>query len=152
MNKRVIFLDIDGCLNSERTTLALHGRKRPSSCDIDIYLDPIAIALLKRFTAAGVLLVISSSHRIGSSVKKLSKNLGLPVHSMTPIHQSGWRANEIRAWLEANPTDFWVAVDDDIKDTKELYPNIVHIGFRNGMQLQHFRQMEEILQIKCLDL
>lgn len=145
-----MFLDFDGVANSHRSTIALFGRENPQGDEIDPYFDPLAINLLRYFTNAGVLIVVSSTWRLGRTVEELSAILGLPVYSKTESLESGWRADEIRKWLSENPTKHWVVIDDDSHDTKELAPNFVHTNEKEGFLHSNFEQVCSILEMEWL--
>ncbi len=99
-----------------------------------------AVAHLNMITeATGAKLVISSSWRIGSRRKNQ-----LPLHfklegvrgeviGMTPS-LDGSRGSEIQAWLDENPVEKFVIIDDD-SDMDDLIHFLVQVdsGMENGL-------------------
>jgi hypothetical protein len=127
---RVIFLDIDGVLNSQ-ATFCYHSQPevlatlRPE-WGVSLTWDPVLVSnyrLLLRFLPEDVKIVLSSSWRVGRNtleeVKEMFDIRGVDssrVIGCTPwLHLSGsTRGLEIQAWLDEHPevTDF-VILDDD---------------------------------------
>ncbi len=94
--KRVIFLDIDGVVNSERWYMKTRGRSGD--------FNPEAIALLNQLKDAGAEVVLSSSWG-ESGIKPLQDvGLELPIVGVTEHFYADWfcRGNEIEKWLLTN--------------------------------------------------
>jgi len=126
---KVVFLDIDGVLNSGVFNDSLHQRKKYSP-DVTITeadeFDPVAISMLNRLLdLTGAVIVISSSWRLCSPVSKIwmwmqqrgftGEIIGVtPWGRMTIEGYDGYRGDEITAWLEWTSPDVtdWVAIDD----------------------------------------
>lgn len=103
---KVIFLDIDGVLNSEEYALSLGMVGM-------LGIDPDKVRILDRILeATGAKLVISSSWR-GSSdlLADIRRDVGEYI-DITP-RLSGIRGSEVKAWLDANPVDRYAILDDD---------------------------------------
>ena len=112
---RVIFLDIDGVLNSTRTCIATGGYPGEELEAKDLTrFDWIAIGLLRRLCeSSGIQIVLSSSWRIIVDIKKLGDAMGLPIIDKTPVLASS-RGNEIARWLSEHPeVEQWAIIDDD---------------------------------------
>lgn len=94
--KRIVFLDIDGVVNSEQYYAKTRGRSGD--------FDPEAIALLNQLKDIGAEVVISSSW--GESAIKLLQDVGLelPIIGVTEHFYVDWfcRGNEIEKWLLTN--------------------------------------------------
>lgn len=128
---KIIFLDIDGVLNSHRSMLAKVGPspKPPVSggpftsnqLDVEIFgrrqaasIDPVAVQLLNRvIKATGAKLVISSTHRFiaksaggfdNDLLRQYIKHFGIngEVIGATPILNDVPRGEEIQAWLNSS--------------------------------------------------
>lgn len=129
---RVLFLDVDGVMNSHRTAIGIDGF---GHMPIDILTmshrtvrhrtkwDPVAVGILKRMlkeTCCKV--VVSSVWRKGASLKELRylfEAYGLPpsrIIGKTISHPSGFRGREIRHWLAEHKhlgiTDYLILDDD----------------------------------------
>jgi hypothetical protein len=131
MNRKIIFLDIDGVLNG--TLWAGHLPRRsllpPELADRafeERRLDPSCVARLRKLvTELDASIVISSTWRRRMDVPELAKLLFLygyenpPVIGVTPEVRDSTRfvtrGNEVAAWLDANGADgtLYVCLDDD---------------------------------------
>lgn len=108
---KVLFLDIDGVLNSAESDARamLQGRDLMAP-------DPrLVVRLLgilqdvQAITGEAPQIVLTSSWRLDPSIV-----WPFPVFDRTPRGDAfGTRATEIRAWLEAHPTDTFVILDDE---------------------------------------
>lgn len=139
-NRNVIFLDIDGVLNS-----AAYDRERT---DRDGNIDVSRFALLKRIVdAADAQIVLSSSWReywepedekcdqIGKDLNCVFREAGLCIGDKTPV--TGSRQEEISAWLNAHPhTENYVILDDAFGGWGELEPHLVRTNSRIGRGLE----------------
>jgi len=109
---RVIFLDIDGVLNSSRT-------KNPR--DFPYLIDR---KLLNRFkglvrrTQARV--VLSSTWRIDPIGLYAAKYYGVPFYDVCPDMPKRPRSDEIRAWLSHKRVRRFVVIDDEDDDLDDL--------------------------------
>lgn len=115
LSARIIFLDIDGVLNSTRTCIATGGYPGEELEAKDLTrFDWIAIGLLRRLCeSSGIQIVLSSSWRIIVDIKKLGDAMGLPIIDKTPVLASS-RGNEIARWLSEHPdVEQWAIIDDD---------------------------------------
>lgn len=131
---RVLFLDIDGVLNSHRSCLALGGISRDASPEGLTQIDPIALAMLQGLCrGAGLSVVLSSTWRMRNDWRVLGPQLGLPLIDRTP-RLSGVRGTEIKAWLDANPgVDAYAIVDDDSDMLADQMPRFVQTRGTEGL-------------------
>lgn len=94
--KKIVFLDIDGCVNHERFYAQTRGRSG--------HFDPEIVTLLNQFKEIGAEVVVSSSW--GEDGAKQLKNVGLelPIIGCTGHFYVDWmcRGNEIEKWLLEN--------------------------------------------------
>lgn len=135
---KVLFLDIDGVLNSLRTAVALQqGGRRPKN------LDPVAVRLVDWVCReAGAKVVIISAWRLNHSVDQLNRLFrrhganDIEVVGLTGYSGHG-RGAEISDWLAANPqVKRYVVVDDLRFDIDAKHP-LVHVEGPNGLLLDH---------------
>lgn len=110
---KVVFLDIDGVLNSLATRPA-----DPSG--LAAWLDPANVRpFAEAMRATGASIVLSSSWRLSTAlddVRRIFSDAGCvaPVIGVTPTLGIGARDREILAWLEGRTdVEDWVAIDDD---------------------------------------
>lgn len=162
---RVIFLDVDGVLNSVRSAIALH---RPHDVTRADCIDPIAVALVNRvIERSGANLVISSSHRkhipdpLGNgrclvAMQKYFDNFGIvgKVIGYTPCSKDGHRGTEIKQWLD-NERDHsgliteYVIIDDDCDMLEEQLPYFVKTDNYFGFSYKNYVDALHILN--CVD-
>lgn len=94
--KKIVFLDIDGCVNHERFYAQTMGRSG--------HFDPEIVTLLNQLKEIGAEVVVSSSW--GEDGAKQLKNVGLklPIIGCTEHFHVDWmcRGNEIEKWLLEN--------------------------------------------------
>ena len=150
--ERILFLDVDGVLNSVGSVLALGG---PSDC-----LDPVSVGLVARLCReTGAKIVVSSTWRIGRDVERLKEELaraGAPQLAEFIIDKTdtvpGIRGKQIARWLEAN--DFsgrYVIVDDDSDMLPEQKPYFVQTCYADGFRARHYTDAMAILDPKHAD-
>ena len=144
---KVIFLDIDGVLNSIESMLVL----RDSNIDC---LCPIRIGMVKRLCEeAGAKIVVSSSwrcptlYRTKESMQRAGADALLPfIIDQTPRiagTRARTRGHEIAAWLEKNKPEIYVILDDD----GDMLPGqfFVHTSMACGFSLDNYLDALEIL-------
>ena len=113
---KVLFLDIDGVLNSRKTAL-LHGSVFKTTEGCSEKLDPYGCLFIKRLHQHGVKIVLSSTWRGGQwTEQELESFFMFPIHSRTCWHpfKGSVRGDEIKIWLNEHPeATHYCIVDDD---------------------------------------
>lgn len=144
---KVLFLDIDGVLNSLSSVLALGNPNE--------HLDPVCVALVARLlkeTDAKV--VVSSSWRIGRTVETLKHELDrIGAHKIadriigrTGDGYNGHRGRQIKEWIELNaPECSYVILDDDSDMLPAQRPYFVKTNFDEGFRASHYKRAMAIL-------
>lgn len=134
---KVIFLDIDGVLNSDEY---LDKVKNSDIQGIERDIDVEKVKLLKRaIDETGARVVLSSSWRYTRNaryLKELLANYGIRVDS-TPYIQD-IRGLEIKKWLSENQgVEDFIILDDEIFDSfdEELIKKLVKVSNGNGRSL-----------------
>ena len=142
---KVLFLDIDGVLNSIRSCYALGGYPHSFEEKCMSKFDWTAIALIQRIcNKSNVKIVVSSTWRKMFSYQEIGANLKLPTIDSTPEF-SGWRGYEIKDWLDRHPeVTKYAIIDDDSDMLPEQKPFFVHVDGRNGISYENFKQLLEI--------
>lgn len=111
---KIIFLDIDGVLNSVKTSVA-HGGY-PTALEHSEAFDWVAIKLLQRLCdSSGAQIVLSSAWRLWFDFADVGKAFGLPIIDGTPSFR-GSRGHEINYWLQGHPEVQCYAILDDDPD------------------------------------
>jgi hypothetical protein len=123
---KVIFLDIDGVLNSKQDRF---------SWDIETDIHFIRLKRIVEETKAQV--VLSSSWRMGNSgrdiVHKRLQQFGMDFIDVTPIFSGQHRGREIADWLSRHEVESFVILDDE-GDMDELVDHLVKTDMNVGLQ------------------
>lgn len=153
---KVIFLDIDGVLNSR-----IYDRKRDWKQQTEI--DETRLPFVKRITdETGAKIVLSSTWREhwdkeisgcdkdGVYIVKTFAKFGLEIYDKTPdLGYSFDRPDEIAAWLESakEPIESFVILDDYRYAWGKLSARFVKTNpnFGLGLEDEHVRKAIEIL-------
>lgn len=124
---KIIFLDIDGVLNSEEFFV-----ERTQDCRYHDYkkagysarlarqmcsLDSVAIAKLNYLLSqTDAKIVVSSTWRADDpELQELFAIVGIPAYiDITPYHETRHRGTEIKMWLDKHPeVSNYIIIDDD---------------------------------------
>lgn len=159
---KVLFLDIDGVLNSEQSCVFWHNKRDQSKWENEMYTSwtgslkeylalefcPIAVSnveeLMRRVPELKI--VVSSTWRLGETVESLKamfkpfKLISDAIVGVTPSIRLTPRGNEIQAWLDKHPeVTRFVIVDDDM-DMEHLVDKLIQTspihGFLYGDMLK----------------
>ena len=128
---KIIFLDIDGVLNSFATFRDIYNEYNLTGIR-RVAIDLDKVLLLKEIVDnTGALIVLSSSWRAFGKMKhgklvtknqnlhdliEILNNNGLSIYDITPKSRSGNRELEIRKWMENKDIDDFIVIDDDCAD------------------------------------
>lgn len=159
---RVIFLDIDGVLNSHRSAIAY--------CSVLMRkLDPVAVSMLYRIVKyAPADLVISSTWRMDRDYLPLVwgclREAGFPwdgdkcpiIGKTTTEHKgitdddeypgiNTGRGDQIKQWLDENPEyDDYIILDDDSDMRPDQLDRFINIDGKVGLGYNDFRKIGEL--------
>lgn len=157
---KVIFLDVDGVLNSARSCLAFKGYPFPDEGPGHGWekLDPIAVSMLDRVCRkTGAVCVLSSSWRIGADeawLKKFGDYLGVSIIDKTSEYyvQGEVRGNQIQQWLDGHSeVTHWAILDDDSDMLPGQAENFVKVNHRDGFSYQNNLDLIRLLGGENLD-
>jgi hypothetical protein len=155
---KVLFLDIDGVLNSEQSAVYYHRlweANKPRDCPKEEdELCPIAISNL-RFIAENcpdLKIVITSVWRLGEKLErfqKIFKNVGLDpdlLIGMTPGTYNAYRGAEIQDWLNkhGSKVESFAIVDDD-DDMAHLADKLVQTHWTLGLTILDAKKILDML-------
>ncbi len=152
--RRIIFLDIDGVLNSVLYNI---GRREG-----DGSIDKSRLVLLKELIdKTGAEIVLSTTWRrhwspraderdaIGDWLNELFEKYGIAIADKTPLIDVADRASEVRAWLAEHEgeVETFVIIDDMAFGWGELCDNLVLTDPRidRGLGEYHICQAADIL-------
>ena len=126
---KVIFLDVDGVLNSEDDLMVYREKNNINHCILYAEVEDRPLKLLKEIVdKTSAKIVISSSWRIGCErngnksifgnklFTKLQSKLNeynISIYDITPSITEKQRGDEIKAWLDKNEAEQFIILDDD---------------------------------------
>jgi hypothetical protein len=139
---KVVFLDIDGVLNSSEYLYS------PRHVSGSRKIDPLAVERLNRITdATGAVVVVSSTWRIMGldPIRALLAEHGVkaPIIDVTP-EDNGTRGQQIGNWLSSHDVESFVIFDDD-NDMGDLARALVQTDFEFGLADKHVSEAMAIL-------
>lgn len=148
---KVIFIDFDGVLNTEKYVR--------SCAEFGLIIDPSKMVLLKQIIdATDAKIVLSTSWRehwdvetqycdnIGAEINNIFEQYSLHIFGKTQILNCS-RENEIAAWLKSKPqvTNF-VVIDDRFLDSELIRGHFVKTsGYSKGLDEVSVNKAIEIL-------
>jgi hypothetical protein len=136
---KIIFLDIDGVLNCQKTTERFHGF---------VSIDPKLVKRLNRILKeTDAKIVLSSTWRLFEDNKEILEKTGIKYIDVTPSFH-GLRGEEINDWLSKHPeVDRYVILDDD----SDMLPNqiLFQTTWNDGLTL---KIMHEVIKYLNMDL
>lgn len=143
MINNIIFLDIDGVLNSDKYFDSISNKECINPVDrlmLDIDMSKVKL-LLEVINKTNAKIVITSSWRrmkLYPYIKERLVSMGLPVVGETPFLE-GQRGEEIRAYLADNQVDNFCIIDDEVfKDYNTLEDNLIITNFyEDGLTKEH---------------
>ena len=166
---KIIFLDFDGVLNSDRTVLAIQGGASMSSLfDLNLkQMDPVAIGILNRLIRkSGAKVVFSTSHRLNPMIandraKKFVTEVGMVdavfdgdfPHITPQLMHTTRRGDEIQAWLDSysartgTEVEYVVLDDTSTGDLTQSYSWVL-VDPEVGLSAKDYYKACKILNIK----
>jgi len=155
---KVLFLDIDGVLNSVRSATVLGNIPHDVTPKGLALFDMQAVELVRGLCRDGrVKIVLSSTWRLHDDWEAIGPALGLPIIDRTGRYYEGptdtcRRGREIQAWLDMHPeVESYAIVDDD----SDMLPGQMEFfaqtsGF-DGLTWAPFTKLCSILNISEYD-
>lgn len=149
---KVIFLDIDGVLNSVRYDA--------EKIDVNASIDETRLVLLKELVdKSGAFIVLSSTWRkhwdkekgaldkTGEYMVGCFEKAGLSIYDKTADISYVKRSEEVKIWLDTHPdAEKFVIFDDEFFRWGEFYDYLVKTDSRIGRGLEK-RHIEKALEI-----
>jgi hypothetical protein len=137
---KIIFLDIDGVLNSQTNAME------------EVHIDNRKMILLRKIIeATEANIVITSTWRINydlSFFKGLfwATGFGWNEDGVTPRTPNGHRGTEIEKWLENYPdVKTYIIIDDDSDFHDHQKKFFVHTSWRSGLTTEHAQRAIRLL-------
>ena len=145
---KVLFLDVDGVLNSTRSCIANGGYGWIGNHTSWEQLDPVAVKLIRKLCEeTDCKVVLSSSWRILATQQDIvafEKFLGVEIVGETP-QKKGIRGEEIKEWIDKNSPEVYAIVDDDSDMLPEQHDVFIQTTHSDGLSFQNFLDLKTIL-------
>jgi histidinol phosphatase-like enzyme len=170
MSRKVLFLDFDGVLNSERSAAVVHSITGENGYGLpyeelaltkaNLKLDPIALRLLEYIVLTTKCdIVISSTWRMHLSLDKFTeifKVYGLTIPGpidKTSENEFRKRGSEIEKWLaDHNEYTSYVIIDDSSDMLPYQENNFVQTDYEFGLRREDANKAIGILNDKKLEI
>ena len=148
MNYKVLFLDIDGVLNSKLFYKYIY---KPENCESRF--DPYCVILVKRLIEEFSLKIVISSTWRNGPVNRLMKELNennlidyLHEDWHTPVVRRLSRGNEIKLWLDSHPeVKDYLILDDSEKLLDHQMSRFVKTSNYLGMVQERYHHARNLL-------
>jgi hypothetical protein len=147
---KIIFLDIDGVLNSARYYKSVDR----SSEDWNRFDPKVVLALKKLIEEFSAKIVIASTWRFGAvdMLKKELTNSGLDkyLHTdwKTPLVHPSHRGTEIKMWLDKHPeVNTYLIFDDDTNILDEQLDYYIQTDIKFGLKEKHLQKAKQIFKV-----
>lgn len=152
---RIIFLDIDGVLNSAKWMVSQSFDEKVYTSMFERHindLDPAAVKMISDLaveTQSGI--IVSSSwrilhplHEIRDMLKACGMDERVLPHGVTPRSRKSFRGDEVNEWLEQNPD---VCIHVIFDDDNDFHPNqpLINTSWEVGVQPEHIERARKIL-------
>ena len=141
--KKILFLDIDGVVNSEKTFQRHRG-----AIGIDPYMA-FLVGKIQLDTDCDV--VLSSSWRYGNKelLDEVRKQVVDFIDVTPDVEGNMVRGKEIQAWLDKHPkVKRYAILDDDSDMLSEQRPNFFQTSWKTGITDEIAKQVTEHLNKK----
>jgi hypothetical protein len=136
---KVIFLDIDGVLNSNNT---------PNPRNFPYVVDKQLLARLKKLlNRTGAKVVLTSSWRLDPIGIFAAKHWGVPFIDVSPDMPKKTRRDEVLAWLSKHPNVTRYAIIDDEDDELDDLP-LFQPACKTGITAEIVKGVENYLKGK----
>ena len=149
---KILFLDIDGCLNHQEFYKNRSNNKIVQDLPYPLNeFDPVCVSLINDILdKTKSKLVLSSDWRFTEGIENIFKAVGFKhkIYSITPYGMGKKRGEEIKTWLEQHSNiNIYCIIDDLPKEhfLKEQYPYFVKINPNNGITIENCNKIISIL-------
>lgn len=147
----IIFLDVDGVLNSQNKLIELYNKTNKSNSGINFPFDEKCLEYLKILVeeTRSYIVITSTWRKYKKEIELLNStldkyNLKDKVIGYTPILNKK-REYEIKEYIKSNNIDNFVIIDD-INDMNELNDYLVATSYITGLTKENIEQATKILR------
>ena len=153
---KIIFLDFDGVMVTDRYQAQLTDSNSPLRDDYGAKFDPVCVKNLRHIidaTDAGI--VVTSTWKMDMGLEGIlqmwgARNLPGKVIGVTPDIDPIHRGDEVQAWLDANPGAVRYAIIDDCPFQEffreEQLPHLFKVDERTGLDEKTVTKVIELLK------
>lgn len=157
---KIIFVDVDGVLNTTKST------RRLACCNEFTFVDTRKVLRLREIVErTGAQLVLSSTWRLGADPKAFYferealrelvaefRRLRCPLwFDVTPDLPHAKRWQEINAWLLCHDTDDFIILDDVGEELKPFEDKLVLTNMHEGLTKERMEQAIKMLgEVECI--
>ncbi len=149
----IIFLDVDGVLNSQNKLIELYNKTHKSHSGMNFPFDENCFENLKILVEEtnSKIVITSTWRKYQEKIKLLNSildkyNLKQEVIGYIPILNQK-REYEIKEYIKSNNVENFVIIDD-IKDMNDLNEYLVITTYKTGLTKENVEQAEKILRRK----
>lgn len=140
MSEKYIFLDIDGVMKPGRSYFC------PKLANaVQGGFDPLAVAAVNRMCEKTGAQIVFNTTWNGLNIIDIAEKEGITAKiagkTIYPQRMKLSRLQAIEHWLENNPAEFWVALDDEKID----HDNAILVDAENGIDLKTYRKACRLL-------
>lgn len=146
--ERVLFLDIDGVLNSRRSAIALGNYPNPYTIEKDLHLfDDLALRLVRLFCRNNDVKIVWSSTWRTIGCARLNTALDLPGIDVTRSTRADEvRGEQIQDWIDKFRPERYAILDDDSDMLRHQMPFLVQTDGMEGLTLSNVESIAKILE------
>lgn len=138
---KILFLDIDGVLNSYRSQIVL-GREHNIES-----LDPIALDIVRKIVKeTGCIICLISEWRLHWDYMELGKKLKLPIMFETSHDDNKMRGEQVQEFLDEVKPEKYVVVDNDEVDFEYDGMPFVNVAEEDGLGYKDYLLAIEYLK------
>lgn len=155
---KIIFLDFDGVMVTDRYQAQLTDSNCPLRDDYGAKFDPVCVENLRLIidaTDADIVVISTWKMEMGlDDIQKMWDARQLPgkVIGVTPDIDPVHRGDEIQAWLDANPGAVRYAIIDDTPFLdffrEEQLPHLFKVDERTGLDEKTVTKVIELLKLQ----
>lgn len=147
----IIFLDVDGVLNSQNKLIELYNKTNKPHSGINFPFDEKCLENLKILVEEthSKIVITSTWRKYKEEIELLNSildiyNLKQEVIGFTKILNQK-REYEIKEYIKSNNVESFVIIDD-IKDMNDLNEYLVVTSYRTGLTKENIEQARKILR------
>jgi len=142
-NVNILFLDIDGVLNSLASCIAI-GQSYPAKDPTQVVLDPVAMGLLRNLCKeCDLSIYVHSTWSIGRYAqyfRELFKHYGFEPTVLERVHTHEGRALKIKQALQKYRPEKCI-IFDDADMSKDFGEDFFFVDNRNGLSWEHYEKV-----------